>query len=158
MVQTWSWWHWVHAPERRWKWRDRLSHEGQKVGVLKVTCFRPFPYEELRRVLGGVKCVAVIDRSWALGSEGRWRRDQVCAVSARGAAPRIRLRGRHRRSRSPRGTIRIVEKASSFKKRRRADSPEWAVSSEDARPATAAELSRESSECNRPIDTPSVYF
>lgn len=47
-----------------------LRTAGQRVGTLRVTSFRPFPKAAVRAALQGAKCVAVIDRSWGLGSEG----------------------------------------------------------------------------------------
>lgn len=48
----------------------QLRAKGQKVGVLKIRCFRPFPVEELKGALKGVKAVAVLDRSDSFGAEG----------------------------------------------------------------------------------------
>lgn len=48
----------------------QLRADGAKVGVLKVRCFRPFPAEELKAALGGLKAVAVLDRSDSIGAEG----------------------------------------------------------------------------------------
>jgi len=47
-----------------------LRDQGQKVGVVKVRCFRPFPYAELAEALKGVKAVAVMDRAESFGAEG----------------------------------------------------------------------------------------
>lgn len=47
-----------------------LRARGKKVGVVKIRCFRPFPAEELRAALAGVKAVAVLDRSESFGAEG----------------------------------------------------------------------------------------
>jgi pyruvate ferredoxin oxidoreductase alpha subunit len=47
-----------------------LRAQGVKAGVVKVRCFRPFPYAELAQALSGVKAVAVLDRSESLGAEG----------------------------------------------------------------------------------------
>ncbi len=47
-----------------------LRGKGHKVGVVKIRCFRPFPAEELRAALKGVKAVAVLDRSESFGAEG----------------------------------------------------------------------------------------
>lgn len=47
-----------------------LTAAGERVGTLKVTSFRPFPKEAVRAALQGARRVAVIDRSWGLGSEG----------------------------------------------------------------------------------------
>jgi pyruvate ferredoxin oxidoreductase alpha subunit len=49
---------------------NQLRAEGQKVGVVKITCFRPFPLEILRGILKGKKMIGVIDRSAGLGAEG----------------------------------------------------------------------------------------
>ncbi|WP_292663879.1 2-oxoacid:ferredoxin oxidoreductase subunit alpha [Nitratifractor sp.] len=46
------------------------EEEGLKVGVIAPRCFRPFPFEELREVLAGVKCVAALDRSCPMGAMG----------------------------------------------------------------------------------------
>lgn len=47
---------------------DELRKKGQKVGVLKIRCFRPFPAEAIARELGHLKRVAVLDRSMSFGS------------------------------------------------------------------------------------------
>ena len=47
-----------------------LRAKGEKVGVLKVRCFRPFPVEEIKAALKGVKAVAVLDRADSFGAEG----------------------------------------------------------------------------------------
>lgn len=49
---------------------DQLREEGAKVGLIKVTVFRPFPAEELREAVRGAKVVAVIDRDISLGFSG----------------------------------------------------------------------------------------
>jgi pyruvate ferredoxin oxidoreductase alpha subunit len=47
-----------------------LRADGVRAGVLKVRCFRPFPYAEIAEALKGVKAVAVMDRSESFGAEG----------------------------------------------------------------------------------------
>lgn len=49
---------------------NELRKRGQRVGVLKITCFRPFPADLVRQVLAHVPVVGVIDRSAGLGAEG----------------------------------------------------------------------------------------
>jgi len=49
---------------------DRLWGDGIKVGLLKVKMFRPFPMEEIKRVLKGVEKVGVIDRNISFGHGG----------------------------------------------------------------------------------------
>ncbi|MBE0476093.1 MAG: pyruvate ferredoxin oxidoreductase [Coriobacteriia bacterium] len=47
-----------------------LRGTGVKAGVVKVRCFRPFPYAELAAMLKGMKAVAVLDRAESFGAEG----------------------------------------------------------------------------------------
>lgn len=42
---------------------DELRRAGKKVGIVKLRFFRPFPSEELRKLLSGVSAVGVFDRS-----------------------------------------------------------------------------------------------
>ena len=49
---------------------DTLRARGQKVGAAKITCFRPFPVEMLREVIGGAPKVAVLDRTNGFGAQG----------------------------------------------------------------------------------------
>lgn len=48
----------------------RLREEGKKVGVVSLTLYRPFPRDELVKVLRNVKSVVVMDRSYSFGSPG----------------------------------------------------------------------------------------
>ena len=48
----------------------RLRSQGKKVGLVKITTFRPFPKEELLEVLKGVKVVAVMERNISFGFGG----------------------------------------------------------------------------------------
>lgn len=48
------------------EWRAR----GEKVSLLKMRLFRPFPIEEVRRALEGAEKVAVIDRNFSFGHGG----------------------------------------------------------------------------------------
>ena len=49
---------------------DRRREEGEAIGLVKVKMFRPFPTEPLRRLLGGVERVAVLDRNISPGRGG----------------------------------------------------------------------------------------
>ena len=42
---------------------EELRAKGEKVGLVKLRVFRPFPGEELAKALAGVKAVAVLDKS-----------------------------------------------------------------------------------------------
>ena len=47
---------------------DELREIGEKVGLLKIKLFRPFPYEQIAMALKNVKNIAVFDRTMPLGS------------------------------------------------------------------------------------------
>ena len=49
---------------------DEMRDEGIKIGSLKVRVFRPFPFEEVRQILGSAKKVAVLDRNISFGNHG----------------------------------------------------------------------------------------
>ena len=49
---------------------DALRKSGVKAGVLRIRYFRPFPGEEIRRVLEHVPRIGVIDRSISYGNRG----------------------------------------------------------------------------------------
>ena len=46
------------------------EEEGIKAGVIAPRVFRPFPFNELREALSGLKCVAAMDRSCPMGAMG----------------------------------------------------------------------------------------
>jgi pyruvate ferredoxin oxidoreductase alpha subunit len=49
---------------------DGLREKGEKVGLLKIRSFRPFPYKQVREALAGAKAVGVLDRAVSFGSQG----------------------------------------------------------------------------------------
>ncbi|MDO8871988.1 MAG: pyruvate ferredoxin oxidoreductase [Methanoregula sp.] len=49
---------------------DEMRSEGKKVGLLKIRVFRPFPSEEIAKMLSHVKRVAVLDKNISLGAKG----------------------------------------------------------------------------------------
>ncbi len=48
----------------------KLLESGLRVGVLRLRTFRPFPYEEVVKVLSGVKVIGVMDRATSPGAYG----------------------------------------------------------------------------------------
>jgi pyruvate ferredoxin oxidoreductase alpha subunit len=46
---------------------DTLRDKGEKVGVLKIRSFRPFPIEKIREVCSDIKQIVVFDKSYSLG-------------------------------------------------------------------------------------------
>lgn len=49
---------------------DKFREKGEKVGLLRIRVFRPFPVEEVRRVCKGTARLLVIDRNLSLGYGG----------------------------------------------------------------------------------------
>ena len=49
---------------------DNLRAQGKKVGLISLTVIRPFPFEEIRRVLKNVKSLVVCDRQDSYGGNG----------------------------------------------------------------------------------------
>ncbi len=49
---------------------DALREKGEKVGLIKVRVFRPFPAEELAQSLKGVKTVAILDKCDGFNAKG----------------------------------------------------------------------------------------
>jgi pyruvate ferredoxin oxidoreductase alpha subunit len=49
---------------------DGLRAGGERVGALGITCFRPFPLEEVRAALAEARRVVVVERAFAVGIGG----------------------------------------------------------------------------------------
>jgi pyruvate ferredoxin oxidoreductase alpha subunit len=49
---------------------DELRDEGERIGALGITCFRPFPIDEVREALAGADRVVVVERAFAVGIGG----------------------------------------------------------------------------------------
>ncbi len=49
---------------------DELREQGEKIGVLGITSFRPFPLDAVREALRGAKRVVVLEKSLAVGIGG----------------------------------------------------------------------------------------
>jgi pyruvate ferredoxin oxidoreductase alpha subunit len=49
---------------------DQLRAKGEKTGVLKIRCYRPFPAEEIAKALSNVKAVAVMDKADSFSAVG----------------------------------------------------------------------------------------
>jgi len=47
---------------------DELRRKGEKVGLLKVELFRPFPFVEIAVALKNVKEIIIMDRAMSIGS------------------------------------------------------------------------------------------
>jgi pyruvate ferredoxin oxidoreductase alpha subunit len=49
---------------------DEMRDAGHKIGVLGITCFRPFPLDAVRAALSGARRVVVLEKSLAVGIGG----------------------------------------------------------------------------------------
>lgn len=49
---------------------DELRAKGEKVGLLKLRLFRPFPYKGITQALSHLKAIAILDRSNSFGAFG----------------------------------------------------------------------------------------
>jgi pyruvate ferredoxin oxidoreductase alpha subunit len=65
---------------------DELRDEGEVVGLLKLTSFRPFPAVELAAALEGVERVAVLDRADSPGGRAPLHAEVAAALYGSGAA------------------------------------------------------------------------
>jgi len=68
---------------------DELRAQGQKVGLLKMRMFRPFPFATVREALAGVQKVAIIDRNISYGHGGIFASEIKAALYGSGTQPTI---------------------------------------------------------------------
>ena len=59
---------------------DKMRSEGYKVGMIKLRVFRPFPAEELAKVLSNMKAVAIMDKSEGFSANGGPIYADTCAA------------------------------------------------------------------------------
>jgi pyruvate/2-oxoacid:ferredoxin oxidoreductase alpha subunit len=57
-----------------------LRARGEKVGILKLKLFRPFPSEKIREKLKSAKKVAVVDRNFSFGASGIFAQEVRAAL------------------------------------------------------------------------------
>ena len=68
---------------------DDLREAGHKVGLIKLRCHRPFPYEEILAALAGVKALGVMEANFSMGSEGAIGLDLKAKLYNREERPRV---------------------------------------------------------------------
>ncbi len=68
---------------------DELRSGGEKVGLLRLICYRPFPGEALYGALSGAANIVVIEKDISLGASGAVATDLRAIFHGRKAAPRI---------------------------------------------------------------------
>ncbi len=67
----------------------KMREKGKKVGLVKLTVFRPFPKEELREVLKNAKVVAVLERNISFGFGGAVYAELSSALSTLKEKPKV---------------------------------------------------------------------
>ncbi len=68
---------------------NELRSQGEKVGILKLKMFRPFPKDLIRKVLGHAKKVAVIDRNFSFGASGIFAQEVRAALCNHANHPKV---------------------------------------------------------------------
>ncbi len=68
---------------------DRLRDSGVKAGLLKIRYFRPFPKDEIRKLLKGKSSVIVLNRSLSFGSSGQITQEVMGALYYEKDKPKI---------------------------------------------------------------------
>lgn len=68
---------------------DDLRAAGEKIGMMKLKLFRPFPVEAVRRVLGGARKIAVVDRNFSFGASGIFAQEIRAALCNMDARPPV---------------------------------------------------------------------
>lgn len=68
---------------------DEMRERGEKVGLLKIKLFRPFPYETVVEALSKAKNIAVMDRALSFGAKPALYSDVVNAAFQAGLDVRI---------------------------------------------------------------------
>ena len=72
---------------------DELRAKGEKVGLLRLVSYRPFPAEQIRRALAGATEVIVLDRSDAPGSVPSLHSEMAAALYGSSAKLRAHVFG-----------------------------------------------------------------
>jgi pyruvate ferredoxin oxidoreductase alpha subunit len=68
---------------------EDLRAAGEKVGLLKIKLFRPFPVDAVRRHLLGVPRAAVVDRNFSFGAGGIFAQEVKASLYGQPGAPLV---------------------------------------------------------------------
>ena len=66
-----------------------LRSQGEKIGMLKLKMFRPFPTDLIRENLGSVQKVAVVDRNFSFGASGIFAQEIRAALCNKNGHPPV---------------------------------------------------------------------
>lgn len=92
---------------------DALRSEGEKVGLVKIRCYRPFPHEDIWEAIKEAKVVGVMDANFSMGSEGAVGLDLKAKLCGKADAPLVVdfIAGLGGREVNPKSIRQIVRKA-----------------------------------------------
>jgi pyruvate ferredoxin oxidoreductase alpha subunit len=68
---------------------DDLRREGKKVGLIKLKCYRPFPFDEIRELAKKYHAIGVIDRNISLGGGGNVLNETRSAIYDIAERPKV---------------------------------------------------------------------
>jgi len=68
---------------------DQLRKKGQRVGLIKIRSYRPFPDERIRELTRGAKAIAVLDNNISLGAYGALASDVALCLANQANKPVI---------------------------------------------------------------------
>ncbi len=61
---------------------DNLREQGEKVGLLKIKLFRPFPYEQVKKSLQNAQEIIVMDKNLSIGAKQVLENDVVESIGS----------------------------------------------------------------------------
>ncbi len=68
---------------------DAMRAAGQRVGLLRVRLFRPFPVDHVRAALAGIRAAVVLDRNYSPGLGGMLHQELKAALYGLDGAPAV---------------------------------------------------------------------
>jgi pyruvate ferredoxin oxidoreductase alpha subunit len=68
---------------------DELRSNDERVGLVKIRCYRPFPYEDLWDAIKAAKIVLVTEANFSMGSEGAVGMDLKSKLFGRPNSPHV---------------------------------------------------------------------
>jgi len=71
-------------------WVDVRRERGDKIGIVKLRCYRPFPADELREALLGANRVVVLEKAVSVGAHGILPPEIKAALYREAKAPPVR--------------------------------------------------------------------
>ncbi len=67
---------------------DELRQNGEKAGLLRIKCFRPFPRQQIAQALKNAKKIIVLEKTFSPGEEGQLATETKAALLDGGLSPK----------------------------------------------------------------------